>query len=202
MSKSNRKLGVAGKAAALAAFALAAAACTDDARDESPASTADTAAGDTYDSTAAGTDANDTYADTSDTYGDESVASNDMGSATDRSQTAAGASADAQQIATTLGVSELDDLENWKITNNGEELGEIDRIGVDRETGEVLAVVGLEGVVGVNMKEVGIPLNRLQKGGEDETLSTNLTKDELQQKRDIDPWDGSDPLDGEDEGTM
>lgn len=97
---------------------------------------------------------------------------------------------EARQFATGFGVSELNDIEDWKITHAGEELGEIDRIGVDRSTGELLAVVGLEGVVGVNMKEVAIPLKKLQKAG-DETLSTNLTKEELQSKRDIDPWDGT-----------
>jgi hypothetical protein len=106
----------------------------------------------------------------------------------DQSSMAANTADEARQMATTLGVSELNDIENWKITNGGEELGEIDRIGVDRATGELLAVVGLEGVVGVNMKEVGIPLKNLTKA-EDETLSTDLTMDELQQKRDIDPWD-------------
>lgn len=97
---------------------------------------------------------------------------------------------EAQQIASALGVSDLNDIENWKITSGGAELGEIDRLGVDRSTGELLAVVGLEGVVGINMKEVAVPLKSLTKAG-DETLSTNLSKAELQQERDIDPWDGS-----------
>lgn len=97
---------------------------------------------------------------------------------------------DALQAATAFGVSDLSDIEDWKITSGGEELGEVDRIGVDRATGELLAVVALEGVVGVNMKEVAVPLKSLTKAG-DESLSTSLTKDQLQQKRDIDPWDGS-----------
>ena len=194
MSTSKRTIGVAGKASTLAVFALAVAACAEETPDErfdNPA--ADTATEDAYESPAAGTD-------TADPYAGEAVADNDMGSTMDRGEDAAAAAIgaeDTQQIATTLGVSDLNDLENWKITNNGEELGEIDRIGVDRATGEILAVVGLEGVVGINMKEVGIPLQRLQAAG-DETLSTDLTKDELQQKRDIDPWDDSDPMDVDD----
>jgi PRC-barrel domain len=100
---------------------------------------------------------------------------------------------EARRVATSLGVSELNEIENWKITNAGEELGEIDRLGVDRQTGEILAVVGLEGVVGVNMKEVAIPLKDLTKEG-DETLTTDLSMDELQQQRDIDPWDDSEAL--------
>jgi PRC-barrel domain len=97
---------------------------------------------------------------------------------------------DAQQLTSAFGVSELNDIEDWKVVNNGEELGEIDRLGVDRNTGELLAIVGLEGVVGVNMKEVAIPLKDLKKSA-DESLSTTLTKEQLQSKRDIDPWDGS-----------
>jgi hypothetical protein len=97
---------------------------------------------------------------------------------------------EAQEMATTFGVDELNDIENWKVTNAGTELGEIDRIAVDRETGELLAVVGLEGVVGLNMKEVAIPLSSLENAGE-ETLSTGLSKEELQRERDIDPWDGA-----------
>ena len=114
-----------------------------------------------------------------------------MESTMDKHKEIAGKQAqEARQIASTFGVSELNDIEDWKITNSGEELGEIDRIGVDRSTGELLAVVGLKGVVGVNMKEVAVPLKSLRKSG-DETLSTNLTKEQLQSKRDIDPWDGT-----------
>jgi hypothetical protein len=96
----------------------------------------------------------------------------------------------AGQLATRFGVAELNDIEDWKVTNSGRELGEIDRLGVDRATGEMVAVVGLKGVVGVNMKEVAVPLSNLKKAG-DETLATDLTKDELQRRRDIDPWDGT-----------
>lgn len=96
---------------------------------------------------------------------------------------------EARERATMFGVAELNEIENWKVTNGGEEIGEIDRIAVDRSTGELLAVVGLAGVVGVNMKEVGIPLSSLESAG-DETLSTDMTKEELQTQRDIDPWDG------------
>lgn len=97
---------------------------------------------------------------------------------------------EASQLTGTFGVKELNDIEDWKIVNNGEDLGSIDRLGVDRSTGEILAIVGLEGVVGANMKEVAVPLNTLQKAG-DESLSTAMTKEQLQTKRDIDPWDNT-----------
>jgi hypothetical protein len=95
---------------------------------------------------------------------------------------------EASHLTSNFGVEELNDIEDWEIVNNGEELGSIDRLGVDRSTGEILAIVGLEGVVGANMKEVAVPLKKLQKAG-DESLSTNMTKEQLQTKRDIDPWD-------------
>jgi hypothetical protein len=92
-------------------------------------------------------------------------------------------------MAAMFGVSELNDIEDWKVTNAGTEVGDVDRIAVDRNTGELLAVVGLDGALGLDMKEVGIPLSKLRKAGE-ETLSTDMTKEQLQTKRDIDPWDG------------
>jgi hypothetical protein len=127
---------------------------------------------------------------TTDTYGIPATETQPNSSMEQDQAKAAKRMDEARQLAATFGVSELNDIENWKITNSGQELGEIDRIGIDASTGEILAVVGLEGVTGVNMKEVGIPLSKLRKSG-DESLSTELTKDELQRKRDIDPWDGS-----------
>jgi hypothetical protein len=95
-----------------------------------------------------------------------------------------------QQTLKKFGVAQLNDIEDWKIIHDGTELGEIDRLAVDRNSGELLAVVGLKGVTGANMKEVSVPLSKLQMTGS-EVLTTSLTKDELQKKRDIDPWDGS-----------
>jgi hypothetical protein len=106
------------------------------------------------------------------------------------SKMAAKGKEDAMKKASAYGVSDLGDIEDWEVMHNGNELGSIDRLGVDRETGELIAIVGLEGVLGANMKEVAIPLEKLEKAG-DETLSTGLTKEELQQKRDVDPWDGT-----------
>jgi hypothetical protein len=165
MSKSKRNISVASTASALALLALSGTALAQETAD------------DTYDS-----QATDTQTQSTDTQsqGMESSATNP----------AMGAKDDPQQIATTLGVSELNDIENWKVTSGGTELGEIDRLGVDRATGEILAVVALSGVVGANMKEVAVPLKNLTKAA-DETLSTDLSKDELQKERDIDPWDGS-----------
>jgi hypothetical protein len=125
-----------------------------------------------------------------DTYDSQATDTQSQGMESSATNPAMGAKDDPQQIATTLGVSELNDIENWKVTSGGTELGEIDRLGVDRATGEILAVVALSGVVGANMKEVAVPLKNLTKAA-DETLSTDLSKDELQKERDIDPWDGS-----------
>jgi hypothetical protein len=189
MSKFGRKIAAAGTSA-LAVVALSACA------QETPDSVYEDQATDTRETES--TLGDQTYAqDTETTTMDTETSTMDSRTPTmgdqsmgDRSSMAANTGDEARRMATTLGISELNDIENWKITNGGEELGEIDRIGVDRSTGELLAVVGLEGVVGVNMKEVGIPLKNLTKA-EDETLSTDLTMDELQQKRDIDPWDDS-----------
>jgi hypothetical protein len=184
MSKFGRKIAAAGTSA-LAVVALSACA------QETPDTVYEDQASDTRETESTLDDQ--TYArDTETTTMDNETSSMDSRTPTmgDQSSMAANTRDEARQVATTLGVSELNDIENWKITHGGEEVGEIDRIGVDRATGELLAVVGLEGVVGVNMKEVAIPLKNLTKA-EDETLSTDLTMEELQQKRDIDPWDDS-----------
>lgn len=159
----------------LAVFAVIGAGCAEERADNAYNNEADTTDNRTADTRANDTVARDSYR-TDDTY-------------RSRDTISAATTEKARQAASTFGVDELNDIENWKITNNGEEIGEIDRIGIDRNTGELLAVVGLEGVVGVNMKEVGVPLSRLKMAGE-ETLSTDLTKNELQSRRDIDPWDG------------
>lgn len=182
MSKFSRKIAAAGTALAIATLSVA---CTQ----ETPDAAYDDQATDTETTMENETLAMDDEA-TMDTrtptmddqaYGETSTMDD---------QASMAAQEEASQVASTLGVSELNEIENWKITSDGEELGEIDRIGIDRSTGELLAVVGLEGVVGVNMKEVAVPLKSLEPAG-DESLTTNLTMDELQQKRDIDPWDDS-----------
>jgi len=88
-----------------------------------------------------------------------------------------------------LGITDLGELEDVEIVNN-EEIGEVDRIAIDRNTRELLVVVGLDGILGVNMKEVTIPISKLTRVDED-TYRTTLTKDELQQRRDVEPWDGT-----------
>jgi hypothetical protein len=187
MSRFGRKIAAAGTSA-LAVVALSA--CTQ----ESPDTVYEDQATDTRETESTLDDQ--TYANETDTTAmdtDTSTMDTQTPGMGDDTAMSAATKDEARRMATTLGVSELNEIENWKITNAGEELGEIDRLGVDRATGEILAVVGLEGVVGVNMKEVAIPLKNLTKEG-DETLTTDLTMEELQQERDIDPWDDSEVL--------
>ncbi len=181
MSKFGRKIAAASATSALALVAMSA--CAKETPDNA------------YDSPAADTLETESTTDEQTLAMDDQTSAMDDHTATmdDQASMATNTEDEARQFATTLGVSELNDIENWKITHAGEELGEIDRLGVDRNTGEILAVVGLEGVVGVNMKEVAIPLKNLKQDG-DEALSTDLTMDELQQKRDIDPWDDSEVI--------
>jgi hypothetical protein len=193
MSRSTRNISIATSAIATSASALAMLALSGAAGAQEPADQGyDTDADTQMESTMEGHST--TESTPGSTPGSTTESTTDSSTYSTTGATAAGQAGQAgdemQQMAATLGVSDLNELEDWKITNAGTELGEIDRIGVDRATGEVLAVVALEGVVGVNMKEVAIPLTSLEKAGE-ETLSSNLSKEELQKQRDIDPWDGS-----------
>lgn len=97
----------------------------------------------------------------------------------------------ANEQARRLGVEQLKDLENDSLVDSqGKVIGEVDRLGRDSASGDILLVIGLDGITEENMKEVAILIQDVTKIGEDR-LQTTLTKTELQQKRDIDPWDGA-----------
>lgn len=94
----------------------------------------------------------------------------------------------AQEAMQRLGIDEPNDIEGQTIVNaQGEEIGEVDRLARNQVTGEVVAIVGLQGMMGANMKEVPVPLAELRRLDQDR-LQTALDKSQLQQRQDADPW--------------
>lgn len=88
-----------------------------------------------------------------------------------------------------LSAMDPDELEGKTIYFNGEEVGDVDSIRVEKATKERVAIIGIEGVVGANAKEVAVPLNRLRLQASGDGLETNLSKNELQTLPDVDPLD-------------
>lgn len=83
-----------------------------------------------------------------------------------------------------------DDLEGKAIFNtNGDEVGDVDSIKVEKATKERVAIVGIQGIIGDEMKEVAIPLSQLNVRSNGDGLETSMTKDQLEQRPDVDPLD-------------
>lgn len=78
---------------------------------------------------------------------------------------------------------QLDDL---KITNDaGEELGEIDEIVVDRQSGEKHVVVEIDEMMGLREKEVVVPLSKLKLHADPVRVTADYTLDELKAQEDF-----------------
>ncbi len=80
-----------------------------------------------------------------------------------------------------------DELEGKKIvTSDGEEIGEIDRVGHQSDMPqERVAAVDVGGFLGVGAKTVAIPLSELEMTS-DGNLQTSLTRDELESRQALD----------------
>ena len=84
------------------------------------------------------------------------------------------------------------DLEGKPIFNiNGEEVGDVDSIKVEKATKERVAIVGIQGVIGDEMKEVAIPLSQLNMKPDGAGLETSMTKNQREQRPDVDPFDSA-----------
>lgn len=86
-----------------------------------------------------------------------------------------------------VGVSELVGKE--LVNASGEELGDVDKVVVNRNTNEKMVVIGLKGIVGDAAKEVAIPIDQIKMSPSGDKIETNLSKEDLEVRPDIDPGD-------------
>lgn len=98
--------------------------------------------------------------------------------------------AEADRAAQHLEVESATDLEGHAVVDpKGEKIGDIDRVAQLADTGDVVAVIGLDGVMGDNRKEVAVPLGEMKPATGEERVAVAVTKERLQQLKDRDPWD-------------
>ena len=73
-----------------------------------------------------------------------------------------------------------EDYDGKEVVNaKGETLGEVEKLVISTGDQQVYAVVGVGGFLGIGEKEVAIPLEQLQPQGENLTLTSGITEDEL-----------------------
>lgn len=77
---------------------------------------------------------------------------------------------------------------------NGDRIGEIDQVVVNRSSRATAAVIGVGGFLGIGERKAVVPISQLQWRG-DRIVAPNLTKESLQtatyQERDWDIFDGN-----------
>lgn len=77
---------------------------------------------------------------------------------------------------------------------NGDRIGEIDDIILNRSSKATAAVVGVGGFLGVGERKVALPMNQLAMKGDRVVAATSMTKDDLErmaeyQERQDDQWE-------------
>ncbi len=105
----------------------------------------------------------------------------------------------AKGMSDDLSSMDPDQLEGKAVYFNGEAVGDVDSIRVEKATKERVAIIGIEGIMGENAKEVAVPLKELRLQASGDGLETQLSKTELQSRPDIDPLD--DDYEDVDEGA-
>ena len=114
----------------------------------------------------------------------------EMGSQTDMDTStqmqapgSAGSQAGIEQdssTGTSTTVYNPEDYDGKDVVNaNGDKLGEVEQLVISTGDQQVYAVIGVGGFLGIGDKDVAIPLEQLQPQGEDLTLASGITEDEL-----------------------
>lgn len=73
------------------------------------------------------------------------------------------------------------------VTSRGEEVGTIEQVGYSRQHGERVATVDVGGFLGAGDKLIAIPISELGLGGEDDEVTTSMTRASLRQAPEFDP---------------
>lgn len=73
------------------------------------------------------------------------------------------------------------------VGSNGEQIGDIDRVVMNN--GVETAIVGIDGFIGANAREVAIPLAKFTPAPEGDKLYVDYTQEQLKTMPDVDPGD-------------
>lgn len=101
---------------------------------------------------------------------------------TDQPRSSTGGAAITQQssVSSALMAKEVDDIKGMNVKNqNGEEIGEVDKVVVDPQTNKLYAVVSVGGVLGIGDKMIPMELERMELRDDELVMSTSMTEDQL-----------------------
>ncbi len=77
---------------------------------------------------------------------------------------------------------QVSDLEGMTVTNqDGEEIGDISHISQHNQSGDLYAIVGVGGFLGIGQTDIAMAIDEMEMQGEELVLTTNRTKDEIQE---------------------
>ncbi|MBS9402195.1 PRC-barrel domain-containing protein [Halomonas sp. TRM85114] len=77
---------------------------------------------------------------------------------------------------------QVSDLEGMTVNNqDGEEIGEVRQISQHNQSGDLYAIVGVGGFLGIGRSDIAMALDEMEMQGEELVLTTNRTQDEIEQ---------------------
>jgi len=83
-------------------------------------------------------------------------------------------------LSSALMAKEVDDIKGMNVKNqNGEEVGEVDKVVVNTHTNKLYAVVSVGGVLGIGDKMIPMELERMELRDDELIMSTSMTEDQL-----------------------
>jgi hypothetical protein len=102
--------------------------------------------------------------------------------AADASKSEMGKSAEAEQAAGTIpgGLTAEQIIGRDVVNKNGEDVGQVERLVIQPDKGDVHAVISVGGFLGIGDRDVAIPLKEMEFGEENVTLMSQQTKEDLE----------------------
>ncbi|HSP57838.1 MAG TPA: DUF6470 family protein [Halomonas sp.] len=77
---------------------------------------------------------------------------------------------------------QVSDLEGMTVINqDGEEIGEVSQISQHNQSGDLYAIVGVGGFLGIGRTEIAMTVDEMEMQGEELVLTTHRTQDEIKE---------------------
>lgn len=81
--------------------------------------------------------------------------------------------------------TKVEDLKGKQTVNkSGKEIGSLDRIVADRETGQLLGIVDVGGFLGIGGQTIALPLRGMSVDGDELVFNSDLSKEQIKRQRD------------------